>query len=317
MSLKSDYNVYFSLSSSFFGSKSFLRLVLLLTRLFSSSSDVGVKNLANSLIREGPMRLRGSSWMSCNLSVSESLLLQGALAFSACTCFLDPLSLGCLQGYGEVACLQLEVLRQAVVGSVAGWQLASVRRYAVAGLSSCPFDFLSRDGAVERALHLKQFGWCRPWCTGWTACLWARSIRRRLWAALGWCLRRRTIGATCTGALCAWAARWGTGQGHWRLASGGLRYRLRTGRLRVTGWRLWLSEVWMPCSYPCLLDWNEQIWVSHVQFEFPPVSSRGVTSGLPSWWYWHSAGHRVVPKPCHLGSSARLDPPVWHCLWNF
>ena len=38
----------------------------------------------------------------------------------------------------------------------------------------------------------------------------------------------------------------------------------------------------MPCSYPCLLDWNEQTWVSHVQFEFPPVSSRGVTSGLPS-----------------------------------
>ena len=59
--LKSDYNVYFSLSSSFFGSKSFLRLVLLLTRLFSSSSDVGVKNLANSLTRDGPMRLRGSS----------------------------------------------------------------------------------------------------------------------------------------------------------------------------------------------------------------------------------------------------------------
>ena len=52
----------------------------------------------------------------------------------------------------------------------------------------------------------------------------------------------------------------------------------------------------MPCSYPCLLDWNEQIWVSHIQFEFPPISSRGVTSGLPSWWYWHSAGHRVVPN---------------------
>ena len=100
MSLKSDYNVYFSLSSSFFGSKSFLHLVLLLTRLFSSSSDVGVKNLANSLTREGPMRVRGSSWMSCNLSVSESMLLRGALAFSACTCFLDPLSLGPLRGYG-------------------------------------------------------------------------------------------------------------------------------------------------------------------------------------------------------------------------
>ena len=98
--LKSDYNVYFSLSSSFFGSKSFLRLVLLLTRLFSSSSDVGVKNLANSLTWEGPMRLWGSSWMSCNLlSVSESLLLRRALTFSACTCFVDPLSLGRLWGY--------------------------------------------------------------------------------------------------------------------------------------------------------------------------------------------------------------------------
>ena len=32
----------------------------------------------------------------------------------------------------------------------------------------------------------------------------------------------------------------------------------------------------MPCNYRCLLDWNEQIWVSHVQFKFPPVSSRGV-----------------------------------------
>ena len=70
----------------------------------------------------------------------------------------------------------------------------------------------------------------------------------------------------------------------------------------------------MPCSYPCLLDWNEQIRVSHVQFKFPPVSSRGVTSGLPSRWYWHSAGHRVVPKSCHFGSSVRLNPPVWHCL---
>ena len=100
LSLKSDYNVYFSLSSSLFSSKSFFRLVLLLTRLFSSSSDVGVKNLANSLTRDGPMHLRGSSWMSCNLSVSESLLLQGALAFSACTWLLDPLSLGRLRGYG-------------------------------------------------------------------------------------------------------------------------------------------------------------------------------------------------------------------------
>ena len=38
--------------------------------------------------------------MSCNLSVSESLFLRGALAFSAYTCFVDPLSLGRLLGYG-------------------------------------------------------------------------------------------------------------------------------------------------------------------------------------------------------------------------
>ena len=38
--------------------------------------------------------------MSCNLSVSESLLLRGVLAFSACTWLLDPLSLGRLRGYG-------------------------------------------------------------------------------------------------------------------------------------------------------------------------------------------------------------------------
>ena len=39
--------------------------------------------------------------MSCNLSISETLLfLWRALAFSACTWLLDPLSLGRLQGYG-------------------------------------------------------------------------------------------------------------------------------------------------------------------------------------------------------------------------
>ena len=69
----------------------------------------------------------------------------------------------------------------------------------------------------------------------------------------------------------------------------------------------------MPCSSPCLLDWYEQIWVRHIQFEFPPVSSGGVMSGLPSWWYGHSAVYRVVPKSYHLCSSAWLDPPVWHC----
>ena len=38
-----------------------------------------------------------------------------------------------------------------MVGSAAGWQLASVWRYAVAGLSSCPFGFSSLDG-FDRSL---------------------------------------------------------------------------------------------------------------------------------------------------------------------
>ena len=49
-----------------------------------------------------------------------------------------------IQGKWHV--LQLEVLRRAMVGSAAGWQLASVRRYAVVGLSSCPFGSSSPDG---------------------------------------------------------------------------------------------------------------------------------------------------------------------------
>ena len=181
MFLKSDFNVYFSLSSSFFGSKSFLLHVLLLTRLFSSSSDVGVKNLANSLTREGPMSLRGSSWMSCNLSVSESLLLRGALAFSACTCFIDPLSHGRLQGYrGKwlfcnwrhwdglwlVLPLAGNLLQYGDTLLLVSQVVHLASHHWMALTISC-----ARKQAVERALHLKQFGWCRPWCTGWTACL--------------------------------------------------------------------------------------------------------------------------------------------------
>ena len=65
----------------------------------------------------------------------------------------------------------------------------------------------------------------------------------------------------------------------------------------------------MPCSYPCLLDWYEQIRVSHFKFEFPPVCSRGVMLGLSSW-NAHSAAYRVVPKPSLLGLSSWLDPPL-------
>ena len=65
----------------------------------------------------------------------------------------------------------------------------------------------------------------------------------------------------------------------------------------------------MPCSYPCLLDWNEQIWVSHVQFEIPPVSSRGCCSqGCPqtlSSWLVCLAG------PSCLALSLKLRPEMY------
>ena len=77
----------------------------------------------------------------------------------------------------------------------------------------------------------------------------------------------------------------------------------------------------MPCSYPCLLDWNEQIWVSHIQFEIPPVSSRGVMSGLPSWWYcqcwsqgcpqtWSSLPICLAGPSC-LALSLKLRPEMY------
>ena len=196
--------VYFSLSSSFFSSKSFLCLVLLLTRLFSSSSDVGVKNLANSLTRDGPMHLRGSSWMSCNLSVSESLLLWESIGILCLHLLLRPLVTWTSSGiWGKWhvcnwRCWDRPWLVLQLAGNLLQYgdmlllvsQVAHLTsRHGMALTISC-----AHKQAIERALHLKQFGWCRPWCTGWNACLWAQSIQRWLWAALGWFLRQTTIG---------------------------------------------------------------------------------------------------------------------------
>ena len=90
----------FTFSLLLFRFESLFCLILLLTRLWSSSSDDGVKNFANSFTLEDPMRFRGSSLMFCN-PVSESLLfLRRAEAFSACTCFIDPLSHGTSSGFG-------------------------------------------------------------------------------------------------------------------------------------------------------------------------------------------------------------------------
>ena len=108
------FSVLLFLPSFSFGLNSLFHLVLVLTQLWSSSSDDGVKNLVSSLIQDGPMCLHGHSpLMSCNLSlVSESLLfLQRALAFSACTWFIDPLLLGCFEDMGEVAHWLQEALK--------------------------------------------------------------------------------------------------------------------------------------------------------------------------------------------------------------
>ena len=115
------------------------------------------------------------------------------------------------------------------------------------------------EQGVERALHLKQFWWRWPWCAGWTACLWARSIWRWLWAALRWCLSRWTISATGTGALCAWASRRGAGQRHRRLTSGGLSYRLQNWQVE-SHWMmvvaLWgLNAFLLPLS--AWLEWAD------------------------------------------------------------
>ena len=236
MALKSDYNVYFSLPSSFsFGSKSFLHLVLVLTQLWSSSSDVGVKNLANSLTQEGPMCLWGSLWMSCNLSVSESLLLWRALAFSACTYFLVPMSLGHLRGYrgsGTFAAGGAETGLGCFCGCLATCFSMVIHCHWSLKLSiwllitTCPCLSLVPVSRVLKECPISSNSGDIDWCAGWTACLWAWGVRRRLWADLRWCLSWRTIGATGTGALCAWASRRRTGQRHRRLTSGGLSHRL-------------------------------------------------------------------------------------------
>ena len=102
--------------------------------------------------------------MSCNLSVPESLLLRGALAFSACTCFVDPLSLGHLRGYGGSGIFATEGAETGR-GWFCGW-LATCFSTAISCCWSQVVHLAShhwmaltiscaRKQAVERALHLK------------------------------------------------------------------------------------------------------------------------------------------------------------------
>ena len=137
----------------------------------------------------------------------------------------------------------------------------------------------------------------------WLNCLSLGSkLRGWLWAAFRWCLRQRTVRATCTGALCAWAARWELGKD----TEDSLVVVSDTG-CELAGWESLddgcgsLRSECLEVTTVCLIGMSRS---GSVTFSLKSllVSSRGVTSGLPSWWNRHSAGHRVVPKPCHLGS---------------
>ena len=107
--------------------------------------------------------------MSCNLlSVSESLLLRRALAFSACTCFVDPLSLGRLRGYGGSGMFATGgaetglwlVLR--LTGNLL--QYGDTLLLVSQAVHLAPRHWMAltisgaRKQAVERALHFEQFG---------------------------------------------------------------------------------------------------------------------------------------------------------------
>ena len=168
--------------------------------------------------------------MSCNLSpVSESLLfLQIALAFSACTWFLDPLSLGHLGRYrgsgtfaagGAETDLGLFYGCMATCFSMVISCCCSLKLSIWLLVTACPCFSLVPASRVLKEFSISNSSLTCPWWTGWChgVCSW--NFRRQLWAAFGWCLRSgcRTISATGIGALCTWAARWGNGQRHKRL----------------------------------------------------------------------------------------------------
>ena len=69
----------------------------------------GVKYLASSFTRKGPILRLGGSFSSCNLSLVSGVLVWG-IAFPACTLLSDPVVLRRLRGKGVVAVKQLVVL---------------------------------------------------------------------------------------------------------------------------------------------------------------------------------------------------------------
>ena len=101
--------------------------------------------------------------MSCNLSVSESLLLRKALAFSACTCFLDPLSLGRLRGYGGSGMFAAGGAETGLGWSCGLLQYGNMLLLVSQVVRLTPHHRMALvisctcKQAVERALHLKQF----------------------------------------------------------------------------------------------------------------------------------------------------------------
>ena len=224
-----------------------------------------------------------------------------------------------------MACLQLEALRQAVVGSAADWQLASVRRYAAVG-------------SLKLSIWLLVTGWL--W---WSLVPANRLFKERSISSSSGDVDRNVLAELLVSGFKAF-------EDSCELLSDDVSdeelsvplvlvlsvLELPDGELgkdtedslvvvsdtgcELAGWESMddgcgsLKSECLVVNAVCLIGMSRS---GSVTFSLKfllfvvEVSHPGCLLGGR-----HSAGHRVVPKPCHLGSSARLDPPVWHCLWN-
>ena len=280
-----------------------------------------MKNLANSLTQDAPMRLWGSSWMSCNLSVSESLLLWRALAFSACTCFLDPLSLGRLLGYGGSGTFAAGGAETGL-GWFCGW------------LATCFSMAICCCWSLKLSIWLLIMGWpC------WSLVPASKVLKEHSISSNSCNVDCDVLAELLFSGLEAF-------EDGFELLSDDVpdeelsvplelvlsALELPDGELgkdtedslvvvsvigcELAGWES-LDDGCGSLRSKCLVCLIGMSRSGSVTFSLKfLLFLGGVTSGLPSLWYWHSAAHRVVLKPCHLGLPAWLDPPVWHCLWN-
>ena len=214
--------------------------------------------------------------MSCNLSpVCESLLfLWRALAFSACTWFLDPMSLGCLQGYGGSGTLAAGGAETGLgwfCGFMATWFKMVIHCYCSRKLSiwllitTYPCFSLVPVSKVLKEHSISNSSGdvvCEELADAVVSGL---EDLEDSWELLLDDVSDEELSVPLVLVLSAL-----------ELPDGELGKDTEDSLVVVsdagcelagwvTGWWLWLSEVWrMPFIYPCLLDWYEQIWVSHI-----------------------------------------------------